>query len=247
MTDGEALLAAILAQPAEDTPRLVYADWLQENGQPERAEFIRVQCKLARTPEPEYKTISSLLPDVATYHHGICVECRRLKTKCRYHVLNMRSFWILRGHALEGMPGENWEKWFTKVLPRIQNDGFTPTGYDRPVRGFIESLRCRADDWIAHADAILAQQPVQKVALTTFPQFEDVTRRWETVDRKNRVFIWATVAGKLIELPPLWEGERQAEPLLEARWPGITFEVAWNENEWWNRIGPIVHQPVGST
>jgi uncharacterized protein (TIGR02996 family) len=44
MTDGDALLAAVIANPDEDTPRLVYADWLQENGQPERAEFIRLQC-----------------------------------------------------------------------------------------------------------------------------------------------------------------------------------------------------------
>jgi uncharacterized protein (TIGR02996 family) len=41
MGDGELLLRAILDQPKEDTPRLVYADWLEENGQPERAEFIR--------------------------------------------------------------------------------------------------------------------------------------------------------------------------------------------------------------
>ncbi len=32
MSDGEALLKAILEQPDDDTPRLVYADWLQENG-----------------------------------------------------------------------------------------------------------------------------------------------------------------------------------------------------------------------
>ncbi len=41
MTDGEALLATIIAKPDEDTPRLVYADWLDENGQPERANAIR--------------------------------------------------------------------------------------------------------------------------------------------------------------------------------------------------------------
>jgi uncharacterized protein (TIGR02996 family) len=45
MSDESALLAAILAHPDEDTPRLMYADWLQENGQPERAEFIRSQIE----------------------------------------------------------------------------------------------------------------------------------------------------------------------------------------------------------
>jgi uncharacterized protein (TIGR02996 family) len=44
MSDESALLAAILAHPDEDTPRLMFADWLDENGQPERAEFIRIQC-----------------------------------------------------------------------------------------------------------------------------------------------------------------------------------------------------------
>ncbi|AWM40884.1 hypothetical protein GobsT_05560 [Gemmata obscuriglobus] len=44
MSDEDALLAAIGAQPDEDTPRLVYADWLDEHDRAERAEFIRLQC-----------------------------------------------------------------------------------------------------------------------------------------------------------------------------------------------------------
>jgi uncharacterized protein (TIGR02996 family) len=48
MSDEDALLAAIAAHPAEDTPRLVYADWLDEHGQPVRAEFIRVQVAIAQ-------------------------------------------------------------------------------------------------------------------------------------------------------------------------------------------------------
>ncbi len=46
--EQRALWAAIRANPADDTPRLVYADWLQEHGDEARAEFIRVQCALAR-------------------------------------------------------------------------------------------------------------------------------------------------------------------------------------------------------
>jgi uncharacterized protein (TIGR02996 family) len=48
MTDRDALLAAILADPDDDTARLVYADWLQENGQTERAGFIRAQIEAVR-------------------------------------------------------------------------------------------------------------------------------------------------------------------------------------------------------
>jgi uncharacterized protein (TIGR02996 family) len=44
----DAFLRAILENPDDDTPRLVYADWLEERDDP-RGEFIRVQCRLART------------------------------------------------------------------------------------------------------------------------------------------------------------------------------------------------------
>ncbi len=42
-----ALLAACRARPADDLPRLVLADWLDENGDPDRAEFVRVQVELS--------------------------------------------------------------------------------------------------------------------------------------------------------------------------------------------------------
>jgi uncharacterized protein (TIGR02996 family) len=48
--DRDALLRAIVAAPDDDAPRLVYADWLDEHGEAARAEFIRLQCKLARHP-----------------------------------------------------------------------------------------------------------------------------------------------------------------------------------------------------
>jgi uncharacterized protein (TIGR02996 family) len=45
-----AFLQAIRDNPEDDAPRLIYADWLEEHGDPERAEFIRVQCEQARLP-----------------------------------------------------------------------------------------------------------------------------------------------------------------------------------------------------
>lgn len=48
MTDADKFLAAIIAEPDDDLPRLVFADWLEENGDGDRAEFIRIQCALAR-------------------------------------------------------------------------------------------------------------------------------------------------------------------------------------------------------
>jgi uncharacterized protein (TIGR02996 family) len=44
---GEQLLAAVIASPDDDAPRLAYADWLDGYGQPKRARLIRLGCELA--------------------------------------------------------------------------------------------------------------------------------------------------------------------------------------------------------
>jgi uncharacterized protein (TIGR02996 family) len=53
MGRDDSLLRAILEEPDDDGVRLVYADWLEEHGDVDRAEFIRVQLDLARgDPRP---------------------------------------------------------------------------------------------------------------------------------------------------------------------------------------------------
>jgi uncharacterized protein (TIGR02996 family) len=49
MTHDDAFLQAILEDPDDDGLRLIFADWLEEQGQP-RGEFIRTQCTLAGLP-----------------------------------------------------------------------------------------------------------------------------------------------------------------------------------------------------
>jgi uncharacterized protein (TIGR02996 family) len=49
----EDLLRALVAEPEEDAPRLVYADWLEEHGDEgdaDRARFIRLQIEAHRLP-----------------------------------------------------------------------------------------------------------------------------------------------------------------------------------------------------
>jgi uncharacterized protein (TIGR02996 family) len=45
MSDRDALHAAICANPDDDTPRLVFADWLDEHGEAKRAAFIRASIE----------------------------------------------------------------------------------------------------------------------------------------------------------------------------------------------------------
>ncbi|MFM8275158.1 MAG: TIGR02996 domain-containing protein [Gemmata sp.] len=68
MSDREALIAAICAQPDEDTPRLVYADYMEENGEGAYAAFVRAQVELAAAPpwEPLAVRACRRAPDLVT-------------------------------------------------------------------------------------------------------------------------------------------------------------------------------------
>lgn len=83
MTDREALLAAIVEQPLEDVPRLMYADWLEENDPSPLAvatsEFIRIACPArkqnhdpSRMPNAAYRWLDDnwkrLVPTLIAAH-----------------------------------------------------------------------------------------------------------------------------------------------------------------------------------
>ncbi len=55
LPEWDLLLKAVVASPGDDLPRLVAADWLDEHGEPERAEFVRVQVERAKADRPELK------------------------------------------------------------------------------------------------------------------------------------------------------------------------------------------------
>jgi uncharacterized protein (TIGR02996 family) len=46
MHTGDALLQAIAEEPQDDSLRLIYADWLHDHGEPEHAEYIRLEITL---------------------------------------------------------------------------------------------------------------------------------------------------------------------------------------------------------
>jgi uncharacterized protein (TIGR02996 family) len=69
--EKRALLAVIGSNPDEDTPRLVFADWCDENNEPERASFIRLQFEAGRHDEntPERMDIEEQAVAVFETHH----------------------------------------------------------------------------------------------------------------------------------------------------------------------------------
>jgi uncharacterized protein (TIGR02996 family) len=53
MTDPVGLRAAVRENPEDDTLRLAFADWFDEHGDPDRADFLRTQVELGRTPQED--------------------------------------------------------------------------------------------------------------------------------------------------------------------------------------------------
>jgi uncharacterized protein (TIGR02996 family) len=109
MSIDDDFIQTIIANPDDDAPRLIYADWLEEQGDP-RGEFIRIQCELAKMPEDDPRRWDLELrqgrlmrwygwqwwyqpfeptADVPRFHRGFpeefCFDARRLL--CRAEIL----------------------------------------------------------------------------------------------------------------------------------------------------------------
>jgi uncharacterized protein (TIGR02996 family) len=156
MDDGDRLLQAVLDDPDDDGVRLVLADWLDENGQPERAEFIRAQVELAGLPEPDRSC-----PDLDDYgrseprwKEGVC-QCRGCKLRRREaELLNLplspqsAAFaWSQPLHRTGVLLGRPWPE---QVVFR---------------RGFVDAVTMPTQAFLDHAGALFAAQPVTRVTL----------------------------------------------------------------------------------
>ena len=146
MTDTEALLQSVLAHPADDLPRLVYADYLDETGDPvlsARAEFIRVQCELARLdgePNPANPTM----------------------------ILALRT----RERVLQSKFGEAW----LDPLRKRGEPLFSPRSHGLFRRGFVEIVWMPAGQFLWKAEKLFICAPIRelRVTLTTVDELAEL-------------------------------------------------------------------------
>lgn len=219
MTDDEAaLLAAVLADRDDDLVRLVYADWLDENGRPERAEFIRVQCEWAQLPGPVLTAITGGRPTHADYPDGRCVECMGLTHKCRCHALESRARELLDKLAAD------------RSFPEMDGYVLSLAATDDPGtatlrRGFVDTVVDATEEWAARADAILARHPVSEVRLTTWPHLHIETQVGDGVVSQALFRLGGRKTGHpLGSLPGLAPDDGTpyvVRDLLYAEWPTV--------------------------
>ena len=146
--DWAAFLAAIVADPDDDTARLVAADFLEENGDADRAAFIRIQVELAR---------------LEATGQGKSLEADHLRAKERAFLgpLSMfRQLW-----AAEACP--ELVRVVSRGGGRDPLEAMTVEGADRLTwrRGFVEGVSCSAARWFQHGATVRMRQPIRVVEL----------------------------------------------------------------------------------
>jgi uncharacterized protein (TIGR02996 family) len=106
MRDHQALYRAICAAPDEDTPRLAFADLVEEEGDCAHAAFIRSQVALARVPEydPLHVATRQGDPDVLT-GWGMAHTLPRPPAGCGWNTFEFRRGfpWKIRVLSLDAV------------------------------------------------------------------------------------------------------------------------------------------------
>lgn len=205
MNDEASFLAAICAEPGDDTRRLAFADWLDEHDQPDRAEFIRVQIELAKFPESEEEFARLSGPDRKRYHDLFAIET------CLFATDDARTL------AWFELP-RPWAR-VVRLTPFDEEPDDYPYAVAR--RGFLERLTCTSDSWLAFHHKI-RRQPVAAVVLTTRPVFAcDATEAWLTEDPDGVRVPWSDLRAELRK----GDGCDYLFPLLRCRYRGVEFEL----------------------
>lgn len=217
MTDRENFVASIIEEPGDDTRRLVFADWLEENGEAERAAFVRVQIELANwwnkgADGRRYLKHENWHRCCLSYSGGteeMCIERVRRNTECHYHGLRRRETELLKANRL---------KWaWTDLESEVAEDASTFT------RGFVSRVACPLAAWLTRGPRIVREHPVEEVEMPGARRNDGVN--WVSVEPKEN----EKSASWLVPIEAGW-ALNNVDALLSM---GVPHEVLlhWNDRE----------------
>jgi uncharacterized protein (TIGR02996 family) len=150
-----ALCAGVKESPEDDSPRLVLADWLEENGDEDdraHAELIRVQCEILRLSaqiiDPERPEAIHNLLGSAEYRYRNCPfnfaafteEDSRIVSLRKRELALVQTFGGRQLTALRSRPACRWHRGFARLhLGRFLSREMTALA-DGPTGPFVEDL-----------------------------------------------------------------------------------------------------------
>lgn len=155
MITREDLLAGILADPADDIRRLAYADCLEEDGEADRAEFIRMQIELSRMLKPGTTVCDTML--------ATCTDCDQLMVVCPYHLMTSKACNFLDGHNQLGLGIKTFRMGGMRLISTKSTGEELHFPFDR---GFIHAIIGPLAALLEHGPAICREHPVESVEVT---------------------------------------------------------------------------------
>ena len=202
LTAEAAFLADILADPSDDAPRLIFADWLEDGGRPERAELIRLQIARERDP--------------VIYHGFLCLPESPCKG-CR------------RERHLERVLADAMDAEIAATMshPAFRRGDVYPMLH--LVRGFVGQVEATCVAFLDGAGTLFGSCPVEEVWLADKrPAGDGAARHWVNADFRepasNRV---ACEAGEALQPGHVvCLGEDGRVRRMDSDRPGVPFGFA---------------------
>lgn len=148
VAEHDGFLRAIIEAPADDSLRLVYADWLEDHGNSARAEFIRSQCALARLPwgDPGRQDLAEREQSLLGEHWNKWDEELRRLLKDSFPT----DVWLRWDEA--------WASLSSTIF--ILNHAFAGKGLWNYHRGFVEHVEIPIPAFLKRAPELFGLAPI---------------------------------------------------------------------------------------
>lgn len=244
MDDGELLLRAIRDSPGDDTPRLAYADWLDETATPDNsrqllAEYIRLSirreaftCAKNRHPHP----CKSRGPGAASGPFYLCqsLDKRLQEIESLDESMGWNGFLLdasdrhVVANRLDHDPV--WRRGFIDELAASDDPADLVRVLDLFARHPVTRLTLSAEGWHAHSEEFMAY-PLTQVTLTSWPQPQVKRGR----HKDTLTYSVDGVSGEFDLVDDLWPALKRTgkpfalrmneivEGVFAIRFPGIKF------------------------
>jgi uncharacterized protein (TIGR02996 family) len=154
VTEQQSLIAAICLHPAEDTPRLAFADWLEEHDDPARAEFVRKSIE-----QETYSASSDGGECTQCYHARLRLPTTNGPCRCTPAVRELRG-------RVNTLLRDNERRWLPPWWPDVGADRPSrPVWNPRWRRGFVDRVDLETQALHTQAAHLFRECPLQQVRL----------------------------------------------------------------------------------
>lgn len=153
----QAFLDTIVADIDDDAPRLIYADWLDEQGDSDRAEFIRVQVERARLPAWDAAQV-------------------RLRLREQELLKQYGESWLAE---LPAIKGARWEGFRRGIVAEVSFDSFEALRFNAHACRAVAPVEAVTVRWPRRKEGKIAIRPIaelRELTLTGRPYLEEAAR-----------------------------------------------------------------------